>query len=316
MERYFRCGLAASTQRSYDSGKRRFLEFCIKVSAKPLPVSEELLCRFVAQLADEGLAPTTIKPYLSAVRHLQVSMSFPDPKIGGMARLEQVLKGAKREFAKKSPEKRERLPITPDILLKLKAHWISGPKDKDKIMLWAACCLCYFGFLRAGQLTVPSEAAYEKGVHLNMEDMAVDSISSPSVVRARIKASKTDQFRRGVDIFVGRTHGLLCPVEALLAYIAVRGTNPGFFFRFEDGRLLTKDRFINGVRHAMTACGVDAKAYAGHSFRIGAATTAAKKGMPTEKIKTLGRWASAAYLLYVRISREDLAEVSQTISSP
>ena len=78
-------------------------------------------------------------------------------------------------------------------------------------------------------------------------------------------------------------------------YIAVRGTCPGFFFRFEDGRLLTKDRFINGVRHVMTACGVDAKAYAGHSFRIGAATTAAKKEMSTKKNKTLGRWASAAY---------------------
>ena len=43
VERYFRCGLAASTQRSYDTGKRRFLKFCLKVSAKPLPVSEDLL---------------------------------------------------------------------------------------------------------------------------------------------------------------------------------------------------------------------------------------------------------------------------------
>ena len=70
---------------------------------------EELLCRFVAQLADEGLSPNTIKPYLSAVRHLQVSMSLPDPRIGDMARLEQVLKGSKREFAKRGPG--QRLPV-------------------------------------------------------------------------------------------------------------------------------------------------------------------------------------------------------------
>lgn len=30
-----------------------------------------------------------------------------------------------------------------------------------------AGCLCYFGFLRAGEITVPSESAYNKGVHLN-----------------------------------------------------------------------------------------------------------------------------------------------------
>ena len=128
VERYFRGGLAASTQRSYNSGKKWYLEFCIKDAAKLLPVREELLCRFVAQLADEGLSPNTIKPYLSAFRHLQVSMSLPDPKIGDMARLEQVLKGSKRKFAKRGPGQRERLPITPDILLRLKSHWFSGPK--------------------------------------------------------------------------------------------------------------------------------------------------------------------------------------------
>ena len=157
----------------------------------------------------------------------------------------------------------------------------------------------------------------DKGAHLNMEDLTVDSIAAPSMVRARIKASKTDQFRRGADIFVGITHNQLCPVEAVLAYIAQQGTGPGFF-RFEDGRLLTKDCFISNVRSALSASGVDAKAYAGHSFRIGVATSAARKGIAPEKIQTLGRWVSSAYLLYmyIRLSRAELAEVSRTISSP
>ena len=96
-------------------------------------------------------------------------------------------------------------------------------------MLWAACA-CYFGFLRSGEVTVPSEAAYDSSVHLNMADVAVDSIQTPSTIRLKIKVSKTDQFRKGVDIFLGRTHNQLCPVEALLAYTAKQGKEPGLPF--------------------------------------------------------------------------------------
>ena len=77
-----------------------------------------------------------------------------------------------------------------------------------------------FGFLRSGEITTPSEAAYDSAVHLNMADISVNNSANPSVVKVKIKASKTDQFRRGVDIFVGRTHNQICPVEALMAYVA------------------------------------------------------------------------------------------------
>ena len=58
----------------------------------------------------------------------------------------------------------------------------------------------------SGEITIPSEAAYDKAVHLNMEDIAVDNVANPSTVKVVIKASKTDQFRKGVDIYLGRTH--------------------------------------------------------------------------------------------------------------
>ena len=91
---------------------------------------------------------------------------------------------------------RERLPITPDILRKMKGVWLSTGDSKDTKLIWAACCLCFFGFLRAGELTVPSSSEYDPGVHLNVGDLALDNATQPSLARVNIKQWKTDLFGR------------------------------------------------------------------------------------------------------------------------
>ena len=63
----------------------------------------------------------------------------------------------------------------------------------------------------------------------------------------RLKASKTDPFRVGINVSVGRTDKALCPVSAVLACcscMAVRGPGPGSLFQFQDGRFLTRARLV------------------------------------------------------------------------
>ena len=74
-----------------------------------------------------------------------------------------------------------RLPITPEILLKLRGVWEERSKSHDATMVWGACCLCYFGFLRDGEITVPTEAAYDPGEHLNFV------VSDPNLLKVTIK---------------------------------------------------------------------------------------------------------------------------------
>ena len=116
-----------------------------------------------------------------------------------------------------------------------------------------------------------------------------------------------------MDLFLGRTSADLCPVESLLSYLVVRGTKDGPLFIFKDGRPLTRQRLVSALRGVLQAAGVDQSKYSGHSFRIGAATTAAAKGMEDSIIKTLGRWNSVAYLQYVKIPREQLASYSKIL---
>ena len=135
----------------------------------------------------------------------------------------------------------------------------------------------------------------------------MDEASPPSAVRVHLKRSKCDQLGKGVNVFLGRTGSPACPVTEIVRFVSLRGPAPGPFFHFADGSPLTKAAFVNHVRTALSSMGVTASAYAGHSFRIRAATAAAEAGLEDSVIRLLGRWNSDAFLRYVRTPRETLA---------
>ena len=178
-------------------------------------------------------------------------------------------------------------------------------------MIWAASLVCFFGFMRSGEITIPSQTAYDPTAHLNLADVSVDDPDHPTIVQLSIKQSKTDPFRQGVKIYLGTTGNTLCPVTALLNYLAVRGKQPGLLFHFSDHSPLTKNKFTCTFRNILSKAGIDSSQYCRHSFRIGAASTAAANGIEDSIIQTLGRWKSSAYPTYVRIAPASLAALSR-----
>jgi hypothetical protein len=156
--------------------------------------------------------------------------------------------------------------------------------------IWLGCmqCACFFRFLWSGEATVPSSSAYDPAAHLSIADVSIDSGTTLTKVLLKIKASKTDPFRKGVTVCLGRTNRDNCPVAAIISYIATCGLSSGPLFRFEYGTPLTRPRLMRELRAALRSEGIDASKYAGHSFRIGAATTAAAVGVEDSLIKILG----------------------------
>ena len=305
-------GLATSTKRVYATGYKRYTTFCDCTQLAPFPASESTLQLFVSYLHQEGLSFGTIKSYLAAIRFEQIAQNLGNPNIHLMFRLEYVLKGIKRSTTTNS---RPRLPITPEILLSLRPIWQQLPIKQNAKMLWAASNLCFFGFLCSGEAVAPYCHEYDPRVTLCYSDICVDSKLNPSMIQVRIKASKTDPFRQGVSLYLGATGKQLCPVVAVLSYMVERGNSPGPLFQWQDGTYLTRDSFVHSLREALSLAGYPPEKFAGHSFRIGAATTAACCGIPESLIQTLGCWHSSAYIRYIQTSPDTLKQVSLTLLS-
>ena len=189
-----------------------------------------------------------------------------------------------------------------------------GSRGRYYNAIWAASALCFFGFFHMGELIMPDDTNYCTQKHLSPGDIAIDSHCNPTMLRIFLKTSKTDREFKGVHIFVGKTGDDLCRVAAVTAFLAIRGNSPGPMFQFKDRTPLTKQRYIFHIRNALQSAGIDPTKYAGHSFRIGAATTTAERGIQDSTIKILGRWKSDAYLRYIKIPKEHLVQVAPALS--
>ena len=187
------------------------------------------------------------------------------------------------------------------------------PHTYDRCLLWAAMTTCFFGFFRSGEITVASGVTFAPAIHLAWGDVAINS-EDPPTLRVFLKRSKTDQFGRGVHVYMQATNNQLCPVNAVTTYVAMRGTSSGPFFRWQEGAPLTKAQFVDKVRETMLQAGIPTEGYCGHSFRIGAATEAARSGVPDSTIQSLGHWASGAFLRYIRTPRERLAGTTRALA--
>ena len=148
----------------------------------PFPVSEQLLCSFVAYLADQGLAPQTVKGYLSAINNMQISLGMPDPREhSSLPILKRVQTGVSRCRALKGSPPKTRLTITAKVLLQIKQH-LSAVQENERVVVWCIACTAFFGFFRLGELLPESVTAYNPATSLSWGDVAVDNHIEPRMV--------------------------------------------------------------------------------------------------------------------------------------
>ena len=173
------------------------------------------------------------------------------------------------------------------------------------VLMRSAIALAYFGFLRCGEFTTTSKV-FDPDTNVCLGDVVVQFNEACLI----LKASKTDPFRQGVSIAYFRVNCSLCPIEALEKFLQLRVRFANIpqtpLFLFKDYSHLTRAKFLELLHKTCERAGLNSNNYKGHSFRMGAATSAAARGLQDHLIQCLGRWRSDAYKTYVTVAKSSI----------
>ena len=274
-------GIAESTRRTYQSGLKKFESFCGQHAFTPAPASSLTLQYFCAY-ESQSVSHKTIKVYLAAIRLHHIENNMLDPTDDNLLHL--VCRGIRRPQA---DSQRTCLPITINLMRTIKEQLRQSSYTlQEQRMLWAAFTMAFYGFFRVSEL-----------INFCWSDVSfsLDHIS------VSLHQSKTDPFRHGCTVKIFKTNSSTCPHHAIDRYRKVSGDVTPSAPLYQAGRFhpLSRAAVTNTLRQLLKQAGIDHPHYSSHSFRIGAATTAAAAGLPAWLIKNLGRWTSNAYLTYI-----------------
>lgn len=82
-----------------------------------------------------------------------------------------------------------------------------------------------------------------------------------------------------------------------------------------NSKALSRPEFMKRFKELLQSIQLNPAHDSGHSFRIGAATTAAQRGLPVYLIQVMGRWSSSAYQRYIELPPSTLATALTSLAS-
>ncbi|KAI2666821.1 hypothetical protein H4Q32_026527 [Labeo rohita] len=307
-------GLAPSTLSAYLTGWNCFKAYHSYYQI-PFPLLDVWsICNFVTHAhSNLKIRASTVQTYLSGINFILKLATGEQCHSISHSHVTMLIKGLrKREPASSA----RRLPLTSDLLSQcictLRSGYMSPSIDRT---LECMFLLAFFGFLRCSELA-PSTSAFNPAIHPSLSDI---SAHTPDSLIYTLKKSKTDQFGKSCPIYIFRLNSFISPFEPISEYVLSRYANNSSpqepLFLTENGKMATRFWFNKHFLKVLSASGISPEHYSLHSFRIGAATTAASAGISDETTRVMGRWSSEAYRLYIHNNLNDLLQARAHISS-
>lgn len=275
---YIRESLAENTRVAYLSDLAHFENWGGRIPATP-----ETIAEYLAAHANV-LSVATLNRRLAALAKVHRSRGFSNPT--SVEVVKATLRGLKRI---KGAAQRQATPlIKEDLFVVLEAMGLGLKDVRDRALL----LLGFAGGFRRSEL-----------IGLNCDDVVLVRQG----LQVTLRRSKTDQDGAGRKIGIPSGKGRWCPVAALEQWLAASGITEGPIFRPVDRhhqvgpKRLSSDAVSLVVRERVQATGIDPRRYSGHSLRAGLATSAARAGVSSWKIRQQTGHASDAMLSrYIR----------------
>jgi hypothetical protein len=286
------------TYKSYAQAFSVFSEFCSMLGYDASSgASVQLLAEFIAWLSLAGRAAATISLYVAGIGFWHKIRMLKNPVDDAL--IHRLLSGIRRD----KPAADIRQPITVHVLRKLIAILPSVTSTAyEACMLRAAFSIAFYGFLRLGEFTASSKKS-TSDISLLATDVNIIGHVSRRAIEITLRRSKNNQRGPSQRLIIQPIKGRgECPVQAVIQYIAARPRDAAAFLCHYDLSPLTRHEFQRLLKQITTAAGLGEAQLSSHSFRIGAATEAAARGLTDEQIMAFGRWRSEAYRSYIRPS--------------
>jgi hypothetical protein len=236
--------------------------------------------------------PATVRNYLSGLRH-HFALSGD---VGAFDRLRSswsirmLLRGGRKLDAQSGRAIKRAPALSQNQLAVCRAQLLLD--QFDDALFWSMTLAAVFGLLRLGELVNPdahrvpprSSLVFERGCAF-----------------FKLPYAKTDTFFESSTITLSPSRGRLaslCPVYAINQFVRLRDRSrppsPRLFVH-SDGSAPTRSWLVARLRDLL-----DDASITGHSLRATGATLMATSGASQLEIMRAGRWASDAFLRYLR----------------
>ncbi|MGH7238573.1 MAG: hypothetical protein ACREHG_00755 [Candidatus Saccharimonadales bacterium] len=202
---------------------------------------------------------------------------------------------------------KHKLPITTSMIRDMVKHLSNSRSDYlIRAMIWVATT----AMLRISEFTINNtedDRILTAGqiTFISTINKPLNAVSKPYAGQIKqlivhLKASKTDPFRQGIDITIATPETIKAVCDYIHRTTAQHLQHKSPFFSTTKGQAINRFWFMRRVNDLLQRCGYDIDQYSSHSFRKGGAVSLQNMGVEDSLIRTMGRWKSQAFHLYLR----------------
>ena len=260
-QKYLNASYSESTRAAYAGDVEHFKRW-----GGRLPSTPSTIARYLAAHA-ETHAYATLSRRLAAIHKAHVERGLRSPVRTDLVRA--TLKGIRRTLR---PRQRQVKPLLKAHLAAMQRHMqgLTGLRDRALLLVG------FFGALRRSEIA-----------KLELRD--IEFTRRGLIVH--IRQIKTDLEGVWRDVFIPKSKGRLCAIEALQRWLRASCIESGAAFRRVTAHstvgknAITPGAIASIVKRYASKIGLDSSAFSGHSLRAGLVTSAAAAGAASWQIR-------------------------------
>ena len=267
---------APATRRIYNSAWGRFAAWCEAAGHPTLPAPPEAVAAYLAERAQSGLAPASIRLDRAAIRAIHLAKQLPTPtEHPGVA---TVTRGLGR-IAAAGRTTRQAAALTGEALAAVRATALTPRRGSSGRLESTTAAR------KRGNVDIALASTMRDGLLRRSEAAALTwgdvDLRTDGTGRILIPRSKTDQEGEGAVQYLGK--------DAAAALRLIRPApveDAARVFGFKSGRTIARR-----LARMATAAGLSG-AFSGHSGRVGMARDLVASGASVAAVQVAGRWIS------------------------